>query len=80
MASVYIHTKPYSAIDYSLADGQVQSFVLYGKTLYDEGDGTAVDGWEASLMKFIHDFRLDTDDGGGLHMFILKMQQDGLLP
>ena len=81
MASVYICSEPYSDIDYSIIDGRVRSFVLRGEKLYDEQDGTEVNGWRIKLVEFVREQRLDVDkDGYGLHAFVYRMQDDGLLP
>lgn len=81
MASVYVMTEPPTDIDYSLVDGRVRRFVLFGQKMYDEDDGTSIDGWRDRLVEFVRIQGLDVDkDGHGLHAFVYKMQDDGLLP
>ena len=77
MASIVIGD---SVVDYSLADGRVRSFVLDGKKLYDEDDGTSDKGWRQALVDFVRQRGLDEDrDGMGLHAFVYRMIDDGLL-
>jgi len=81
MASVYVMTEPPTDIDYSLVDGRVRRFVLFGQKMYDEDDGTSIDGWRDRLVEFARIQGLDIDkDGHALHAFVYKMQDDGLLP
>ena len=84
MASVVMFHKDnefYSEIDYSLNDGRVLSVKIRGEKLYDESDGTAVEGWQTSLITFVKEYALDIDlNGHGLHAFVNQMIADGLLP
>jgi hypothetical protein len=80
MASVYILTEPPSNIDYSLKDGRIQSFELRGMLLYDENEHIQIDNWKDELIKFVKDQELDINkDGRGLHAFVYRMIDDGLL-
>lgn len=77
MASVIVGD---SEVDYSVQDGRVRSFELDGVKLYDEDDGTVIAGWRDKLIDFVTDCQLDVDrDGHGLHAFVYRMQEDGLL-
>ena len=79
MASVSVMTDPPTDIDYSVMDGRVRSFKLMGKLLFDEDKEIVTDGWEKQLARFVKDQGLDKDDGRGLHAFVYKLQEDGLL-
>lgn len=81
MASIFISGETYSEIDYSIIDGRVRSFVLHGKKLYDEADGTAAASWKEKLVEMVQHQGLDAPRGGGGHpKFIYWMQDEGLLP
>jgi hypothetical protein len=80
MASVYIWTTPHSVIDYSCVDGRVRCFVKNGKTIYDEDINVVKIGWKYLLATFVMEHGLDKDDGHGLHAFVYRMFDDGLLP
>lgn len=80
MASVYVQTDPPSEIEYAMNSGTVRMFSLRGEKLFDVLDGTAVDGWKDRLAAFVMDQGLDVDkDGHGLHSFVYKLEEDGLL-
>jgi len=80
MASVTILTEPLTDIDYSVVDGRVRSFELYGEKLYDEDDGIERKGWKQKLIKLVMEQKLNIDkDGRGLHAFIYRMMDDGLI-
>ena len=81
MASVTIVTYSdlYTEVDYSIVDGRVTSFTLHGDLLYDEMESVAIDGWKEALVAFVQDHGLDRDDGRGLHAFVYRMIEDGLI-
>ena len=58
----------------------MRSFVLRGETIFDENAKIAKDGWVDNLVALVKELRLDIDDGHGLHFFVYRMQDDGLLP
>jgi len=80
VASIFVRTQPPTDIDYSLNDGRVRSFELRGEKLFDEHDGTNVEGWEEKLVEFVIEQGLNIDtDGRGLHAFVYRMIDDGLI-
>ena len=81
MASLVILSNPVSDIEYSILDGRVKSFELKGVKMFDEVDGTAIDGWKQRLAELVIAQGLDVDrDGIGLHAFVYRLQEDGALP
>ena len=85
MASIYIGSFPprednqYHDIDYSCTDGRVREFVWNGKLIYEE-NAIAEPGWQAKLVDVVMQNNLHIDNGRGLHAFVYKMIDDGLLP
>jgi hypothetical protein len=75
MASV---CTPDCDVDYSIVDGRVRSFTYKGVEIYDE-DGGAHEGWKDHLVSFVLDYRLNKDDGRGLHAFVYRMIDEGLV-
>ena len=63
-------------IDYSIADCRIRSFELNGVVLYDE-KGIIIQGWEEKLIEIVEEFGMDSDDGMGLHAFMLPYIQNG---
>ena len=81
MASVFVSTDPLSEVDYSLADGRVREFTLRGQLLYSEYEKVDVEGWKGQLVAFVEEVGLSTPyEGRGLHAFVYKLIDDGLLP
>ena len=81
MANVYIQTPlGFTKVGYSVVTGRVRKFILHAVVLYDKSSGVAVDGWQDKLVKLVQDTGLDIDsDGYGLHKFVQRMQEEGLL-
>ena len=79
MASVFVLTEPPTDIDYSVVDGRVRSFKLRGEKLFDEDDDIAVDGWKDRLVEFVKEQGLDKNYGRGLHAFVYRLIEDGLI-
>ena len=79
MASVFVMTDPPTDIDYSIADGRVRSFELRGVVLYDEDSGIAAPGWRDALAGFVREQGLNVPDRRGLHAFVYRLIEDGLI-
>jgi len=84
MASIFIASFPrvenqYHDIDYSTLDGRVREFVWNGKLIYQE-NAIAEPGWQAKLVDVVLVNHLHINNGRGLHAFVYKMIEDGLLP
>lgn len=78
MASVFIGKD--TEIDYSLVDGRVRQFTLRGVVLFDEADGTAVDGWQAELVAVVQRSGFDRPaPNGGDRAFVVWMTQNGMI-
>lgn len=70
--------EPTSVVDYFIKDGSVKFFKHHGKILFNEHDGTVVEGWRKELVQFVKEQGLDVDrDGHGLHAFVYKMIAEG---
>ena len=80
MATLYIMTEPPTTIEYSVKTGEVSEFSLRGKVLLDINKKISTDGWEAQLVRFVKEHRLNKPNPRGLHAFMYPLYDKGLLP
>lgn len=76
--SVISSDGPSSTVDYSMT-GEVTKFVLEGVVLFDKSIGKAEPRWKMQLIEFVRAERLHINRGKGLHKFVYRLQEDGLL-
>ena len=82
----------YIDIDYSVVDGHIRSFSVGGEVLYDEDvarqrcgtmkmlhdeDIGGKESWEQNLVDIVKAYKLDKDNGRGLHAFVIKLINEG---
>lgn len=84
MASVFLFDRrdpggPGIEIDYSIVDGRVREFSDGGVPLYDERKGIETAGWLLRLVSVIRKAGLDRPSKRGLHMFVYRLMDEGLL-
>lgn len=70
MASVYVASDPHSEVDYGVLTGRVRYFVFKGQKLFDERDGTCVDGWKAKLAELIIEQGWNYPENGMYRAFV----------
>lgn len=81
MATLFVGPEPESIIDYSLVDGRVREFVHNGERIYDEDEKLDIPGWKDVLVKIVLANKLNVPrDDLGVHAFVARMIDDGLVP